>query len=59
MGTWNGGLGRGVNAASAAGVGNTRYVSEELIVLAEQLLTEVALWSWVVFVLWATPPNHE
>jgi hypothetical protein len=29
------------------------------MVLDEQLLTEVALWSWVVFVLRATPPNHK
>jgi hypothetical protein len=24
----------------------------------EQLLREMVLWSWVVFVLWATPPNY-
>ena len=28
--------------------------SKEGMVLDEQLLTEVALWWWVVFVLWAT-----
>jgi hypothetical protein len=33
------------------------YPKEVATVLDEQLLTEVALWSWVVFVLWATPPN--
>jgi hypothetical protein len=26
--------------------------------LNEQLLAEVMLWSGVVFVLWATPPNR-
>jgi hypothetical protein len=35
------------------------YPKEVATVLDEQLLTEVALWSWVVFVLWATPPNYE
>jgi hypothetical protein len=25
----------------------------------EQLLREMVLWSWVVFVLLATPPNYE
>jgi hypothetical protein len=29
------------------------------MVLDEQLLTGMMLWSWVVLVLWATPPNHE
>ncbi len=29
------------------------------MVLDEQVLTAVALWSWVVFVLWATPPNYR
>ena len=29
------------------------------MVLDEQLLTEVVLWSWVVLVLWATQPNYE
>jgi hypothetical protein len=32
---------------------------EVATVLDEQLLTEVALWSWVVFVLWASPPKCE
>jgi hypothetical protein len=35
------------------------YPKEVATVLDEQLLTEVALWSWVVFVLWATPPKCE
>ncbi len=37
-----------------------RSYSEEVApVLDEQLLTQVALWSWVVFVLWTTPPRYE
>jgi hypothetical protein len=32
---------------------------EVAMVLDEQLLTAMVLWSWVVFVLWATPPNYE
>jgi hypothetical protein len=35
------------------------YLKEVAMVLVEQLLTEMVLWSWVVFVLWATPPNYE
>ncbi len=35
------------------------YPKEVAMVLDEQLLTEMVLWSWVVFVLWATPPNYE
>jgi hypothetical protein len=36
------------------------YLKEVARVLVdEQLLTEMVLWSWVVFVLWATPPNYE
>jgi hypothetical protein len=27
-------------------------------VLDEQLLTEVVVWTWVVFVLWGTPPDR-
>jgi len=29
------------------------------MVLDEQLLMEVALWSWVVFVLWATQLDYK
>ena len=29
------------------------------MVLDEQLLMEAALWSWVVFVLWATQPDYK
>jgi hypothetical protein len=29
------------------------------MVLDEELLMEVVLWWWVVFVLWATRPNHD
>ena len=29
------------------------------MVLDEELLMEVALWWWVVFVLWATRPNYN
>ena len=32
---------------------------KEAMVLDEQLLTEMALWSWVVFVLWATLPDYR
>jgi hypothetical protein len=28
-------------------------------VLDEQLLTELELWSWVVFVIWATLPHYR
>jgi hypothetical protein len=35
------------------------YPKEVAVVLDEQLLTEMMLWSWVVFVLWATPPHYE
>ena len=31
------------------------YSKEVATVVDEQLLPQVALWSWVVFVLWATP----
>jgi hypothetical protein len=27
--------------------------------LDEELLMELALWGWVVIVLWATPPNYD
>jgi hypothetical protein len=30
-----------------------------MVVLDEERLMELALWWWVVFVLWATPPNYE
>ena len=30
-----------------------------MVVLDEELLLELALWLWVVFVLWATQPNYE
>jgi hypothetical protein len=30
-----------------------------MVVLDEELLMEVALWWWVVFVLWATRPDNE
>jgi hypothetical protein len=30
-----------------------------MMVLDEELLMELALWWWVVFVLWATRPNYE
>jgi hypothetical protein len=29
------------------------------MVLDEKLLTEMALWSWVVLVLWATQPGYR
>ena len=29
-----------------------------MMVLDEEFLMEVALWWWVVFVLWATRPNY-
>jgi hypothetical protein len=29
------------------------------MVLDEQLLTEMALWSWVVFVLWAAQSDYR
>jgi hypothetical protein len=32
---------------------------KEALVFAQQLLTEVALWSWVAFVPWVTAPNHK
>jgi hypothetical protein len=35
------------------------YAKEAAMVLDEQLLIGMVLWSWVVFVLWATPPNYE
>jgi len=35
------------------------YPKEVATVLDEQLITEMVLWSWVVFVLLATPPNYE
>jgi hypothetical protein len=30
-----------------------------VVVLDEELLVELALWWWVVFVLWATRPYYE
>jgi hypothetical protein len=30
-----------------------------MMVLDEELLMELAIWGWVVFVLWATRPTHE
>jgi hypothetical protein len=30
-----------------------------MMVLDEELLKEVALWWWVVFVLWITRPNYD
>jgi hypothetical protein len=30
-----------------------------MVVLDEELLMELALWWWVVLVLWATRPNYE
>jgi len=30
-----------------------------MMVLDEEILMELALWGWVVFVLWATRPNHD
>jgi len=30
-----------------------------MMVLDEELLMELALWWWVVFVLWATRPDYE
>jgi hypothetical protein len=30
-----------------------------MMVLDEELLMELALWGWVVFVLWATSPNYD
>jgi hypothetical protein len=32
---------------------------KEAMVLDEQLLGEMALWSWVGFVLWATQPDYR
>jgi hypothetical protein len=32
---------------------------KEAMMLDEQLLTEVALWSWVMFVLWAMQPDYK
>jgi hypothetical protein len=29
-----------------------------LMVLDEEILVELVLWTWVVFVLWATRPNY-
>jgi hypothetical protein len=29
-----------------------------MVVLDEELLVELALWWWVVFVFWATRPNY-
>jgi hypothetical protein len=28
------------------------------MVLDEEILVELVLWTWVVFVLWATRPNY-
>jgi hypothetical protein len=30
-----------------------------VVVLDEEFLMELALWGWVVFVLWATRPNYD
>jgi len=30
-----------------------------MMVVDEELLVELALWWWVVFVLWATRPDYE
>jgi hypothetical protein len=30
-----------------------------VMVLDEELLMELALWWWVVFVLWAARPNYD
>ena len=30
-----------------------------MMVVDEELLVELALWWWVVFVLWATQPDYE
>jgi hypothetical protein len=30
-----------------------------MVVLDEELLMGLALWCWVVFVLWATRPNYD
>jgi hypothetical protein len=30
-----------------------------MVVLDEELLIELALWWWVVFVLWAARPNYD
>jgi hypothetical protein len=30
-----------------------------MVVLDEELLINLALWWWVVFVLWATRPNYD
>jgi hypothetical protein len=35
------------------------YPKEVAPVLDEQLLAQMALWSWVLFVLWATPPIYQ
>jgi hypothetical protein len=43
VGAWNGGLGRGLKAAPAAGVSYIHTVLKEALVFAQQLLTEVAL----------------
>jgi hypothetical protein len=37
--------------------GNT--IIKVMLVLDEELLMELALWGWVVIVLWATPPNYD
>jgi hypothetical protein len=29
------------------------------MVLDEEVLVELVLWTWVVFVLWATRPNYD
>jgi hypothetical protein len=45
---------------TAAGVMLGSYPKEVAMALVdEQLLREMVLWSWVVFVLLATPPNYE
>jgi hypothetical protein len=30
-----------------------------MVVLDEELLINLALWWWIVFVLWATRPNYD
>ena len=30
-----------------------------MMVFDEEILVELALWWWVVFVLWATRPNYD
>jgi hypothetical protein len=37
--------------------GNT--IIKVMLLLDEELLMELALWGWVVFVLWATRPNYD